>query len=51
MELHILNLDLEADPGKYVCNGTNLEGTTSQTIIVLHMQNHFATLLPFLGSG
>ena len=49
MELHILNLDLEADPGKYACNGTNLEGTISQIVIVLHMQNCFATLVLLLG--
>lgn len=49
MELHISNLDVEADPGKYACNGTNLEGTTSQTIIVPYVKNHFAMLLPFLG--
>uniref|UniRef100_G1L7J1 Basigin n=1 Tax=Ailuropoda melanoleuca TaxID=9646 RepID=G1L7J1_AILME len=47
-ELHILNLDLEVDPGKYVCNGTNSEGT-SQAIIVLRVRNRFAALWPFLG--
>ena len=47
-ELHISNLDLETDPGKYVCNGTNSEGT-SQAVIVLRVRNRFAALWPFLG--
>ncbi|KAM8924976.1 basigin isoform 2-T2 [Lycaon pictus] len=47
-ELRISNLDLETDPGKYVCNGTNSEGT-SQAVIVLRVRNRFAALWPFLG--
>lgn len=47
-ELHIQNLDLEADPGKYVCNGTNTEGT-DQAIITLRVRNRLAALWPFLG--
>ncbi|XP_034852639.1 basigin isoform X1 [Mirounga angustirostris] len=47
-ELHISNLDLETDPGKYACNGTNSEGT-SQAVIVLRVRNRFAALWPFLG--
>lgn len=42
------NLDLEADPGQYVCNGTNTEGT-DQAIITLRVRNHLAALWPFLG--
>lgn len=47
-ELHIPNVDLKEDPGKYVCNGTNLEGT-SQAAITLRVRNRFAALWPFLG--
>ncbi|EPQ08043.1 Basigin [Myotis brandtii] len=47
-ELHIQNLDLEADPGKYACNGTNAEGT-DQAVITLRVRNRLAALWPFLG--
>ncbi|KAK2507044.1 hypothetical protein MC885_017047 [Smutsia gigantea] len=47
-ELHILDLDLETDPGQYVCNGTNTEGT-SQATITLRVRHRFAALWPFLG--
>ncbi|XP_039694958.1 basigin [Pteropus medius] len=47
-ELHILNLDLETDPGKYVCNGSSVEGT-DQAVIVLHVRSQLAALWPFLG--
>ncbi|KAF6092511.1 basigin (Ok blood group) [Phyllostomus discolor] len=47
-ELHLQNLDLEADPGQYVCNGTNTEGT-GQAIITLRVRNQLAALWPFLG--
>lgn len=47
-ELHIPNVDLKEDPGKYVCNGTSLEGT-SQAAITLRVRNRFAALWPFLG--
>lgn len=47
-ELHIADLDLEADPGSYVCNGTSPEGT-GQAIVVLRVRNRFAALWPFLG--
>lgn len=47
-ELHIQNLDLEADPGKYACNGTNAEGT-GQAVITLRVRNRLAALWPFLG--
>ncbi|KAB0394138.1 hypothetical protein E2I00_016084, partial [Balaenoptera physalus] len=47
-ELHIPNLDLSSDPGKYVCNGTNSEGA-GQAVITLRVRNRFAALWPFLG--
>uniref|UniRef100_A0ABI8AF47 Ig-like domain-containing protein n=2 Tax=Felidae TaxID=9681 RepID=A0ABI8AF47_FELCA len=47
-ELHILSLDLETDPGRYACNGTNSEGT-SQAVVTLRVRNRFAALWPFLG--
>ncbi|XP_024424898.3 basigin [Desmodus rotundus] len=47
-ELHMQNLDLEADPGQYACNGTNTEGT-DQAIITLRVRNRLAALWPFLG--
>ncbi|XP_029773646.1 basigin [Suricata suricatta] len=47
-ELHISNLDLETDPGRYTCNGTSSEGT-GQAVIVLRVRNRFAALWPFLG--
>ncbi|XP_015420138.1 PREDICTED: basigin, partial [Myotis davidii] len=47
-ELHIQNLDLEADPGKYACNGTNAMGT-DQAVITLRVRNRLAALWPFLG--
>ena len=47
-ELHIPNVDLKEDPGKYGCNGTSLEGT-SQAAITLRVRNRFAALWPFLG--
>uniref|UniRef100_A0A8D1BEQ5 Basigin n=1 Tax=Sus scrofa TaxID=9823 RepID=A0A8D1BEQ5_PIG len=47
-ELHIPDLDLKEDPGKYACNGTSSEGT-GQAVIVLRVRNRFAALWPFLG--
>ncbi|XP_017375627.1 basigin isoform X2 [Cebus imitator] len=47
-ELHIKNLDMEADPGKYACNGTSSEGT-DQAVITLRVRSHLAALWPFLG--
>ena len=47
-ELHIPDLDLSSDPGKYVCNGTNSEGA-GQAVITLRVRNRFAALWPFLG--
>lgn len=47
-ELHIPDLDLSSDPGKYVCNGTSSEGS-GQAVITLRVRNRFAALWPFLG--
>lgn len=47
-ELHIADLDLEADPGSYACNGTSPEGT-GQAVVMLRVRNRFAALWPFLG--
>ncbi|XP_004632704.1 basigin [Octodon degus] len=47
-ELHIRNLDMTSDPGTYICNGTNAEGT-SQDFITLRVRSHLAALWPFLG--
>lgn len=47
-ELHILNLDLEADPGQYVCNGSSTEGT-GHAVVTLHVRSQLAALWPFLG--
>ncbi|XP_007952727.1 basigin [Orycteropus afer afer] len=47
-ELHIQNLDMNADPGTYVCNGTNSEGT-SQAAVTLRVRSRLAALWPFLG--
>uniref|UniRef100_A0A2K6KPC6 Basigin n=1 Tax=Rhinopithecus bieti TaxID=61621 RepID=A0A2K6KPC6_RHIBE len=47
-ELHIENLNMEADPGKYGCNGTSSEGT-DQAVVTLRVRSHLAALWPFLG--
>lgn len=47
-ELHLLNLNLETDPGQYVCNGSSTEGT-DHAVIVLHVRSQLAALWPFLG--
>nr|CAH90688.1 hypothetical protein [Pongo abelii] len=47
-ELHIENLNMEADPGQYRCNGTSSEGT-DQAVITLRVRSHLAALWPFLG--
>ena len=36
-ELHTWNLNLEEDHAKHACNGTNLEGISSQAIVMLHV--------------
>ncbi|XP_075400175.1 basigin isoform X2 [Tenrec ecaudatus] len=47
-ELHIENLDMESDPGTYVCNGTSSMGTHSATL-TLRVRSRLAALWPFLG--
>ncbi|XP_048354281.1 basigin [Sphaerodactylus townsendi] len=47
-ELRILSLDIEKDPGKYVCNGTNEMGHGSATV-ELRVRSRLAALWPFLG--
>uniref|UniRef100_G3SU41 Basigin n=1 Tax=Loxodonta africana TaxID=9785 RepID=G3SU41_LOXAF len=47
-ELHIMNLDMSTDPGTYVCNGTNTEGTGYATM-TLRVRSRLAALWPFLG--
>ncbi|XP_043841062.1 basigin isoform X2 [Dromiciops gliroides] len=47
-ELQIQTADLEKDPGKYVCNGTNSEGSDTATI-TLKVRSRLAALWPFLG--
>lgn len=47
-ELHVQNLHLEQDPGKYSCEATNSEGHDSATI-ELRVRKHLAALWPFLG--
>ncbi|KAM9243632.1 basigin [Dugong dugon] len=47
-ELHITNLDMSTDPGTYVCNGTNTEGTSYATV-TLRVRSRLAALWPFLG--
>ncbi|XP_006898015.1 PREDICTED: basigin [Elephantulus edwardii] len=47
-ELHISSLDLEKDPGVYVCNGTSSSGT-DQASITLRVRSRLAALWPFLG--
>ncbi|XP_074061037.1 basigin isoform X1 [Macrotis lagotis] len=47
-ELHVQAADLEMDPGKYICNGTNSEGSDS-AVITLKVRSRLAALWPFLG--
>ncbi|XP_037680114.1 basigin [Choloepus didactylus] len=47
-ELHIEQLDMETDPGEYVCNGTNAVGTAAASI-TLRVRSPLAALWPFLG--
>ncbi|XP_006876791.1 PREDICTED: basigin [Chrysochloris asiatica] len=47
-ELQIHNLEMETDPGTYVCNGTNSVGTSHATV-TLRVRSRLAALWPFLG--
>ncbi|XP_044125635.1 basigin [Bufo gargarizans] len=47
-ELRIHQLDIEKDQGDYICNGTNMLGTTGATV-ALRVRSRLAALWPFLG--
>uniref|UniRef100_H0XVR7 Basigin n=1 Tax=Otolemur garnettii TaxID=30611 RepID=H0XVR7_OTOGA len=47
-ELRIINLDMNSDPGKYVCNGSSSAGS-DHAEITLRVRSRLAALWPFLG--
>ncbi|XP_071967110.1 basigin [Engystomops pustulosus] len=47
-ELRIHQLDIEKDQGEYICNGSNVLGTTGATV-ALRVRSRLAALWPFLG--
>ncbi|KAM8939281.1 basigin [Pelodytes ibericus] len=47
-ELRITELDIENDQGNYICNGSNILGSTGATVS-LRVRSRLAALWPFLG--